>query len=51
VFKYSVDRWNTHWFRLELDVPEEWLGEGVRLVWNSMTEAMVWKNAEPMQVT
>jgi len=31
-------------------MPEGWVGEEVRLVWNSMTEAMVWKNGEPMQV-
>jgi len=35
---------------LELEIPKSWLGEEVRLVWDSMTEAMVWKNGEPMQV-
>jgi len=43
-------RWSVHWFKLELDIPECWLEEEVRLQWDSVTEAMVWKNGEPVQV-
>jgi len=35
---------------LELEIPAEWIGEEVRLIWDLMTEAMVWKNGEPVQV-
>jgi alpha-mannosidase len=41
--------WSTHWFRLQLNIPEDWLGEEVRLVWDSTTEAMVWKDGKPVQ--
>ena len=51
VLKCCFDRWSTHWFKLELEVPDSWIGEEVRLIWDAMTEAMVWKNGEPVQVT
>jgi len=35
---------------LELEIPEGWIGEEVRLIWDSTSEAMVWKNGEPLQV-
>jgi len=42
--------WSTHWFRLQLDVPESWIGEEVRLVWDTpVTEALVWKDGKPLQ--
>jgi len=50
MFEYSVGRWSTHWFKLELEIPEGWIGEEVRLIWDSTSEAMVWKNGEPLQV-
>jgi len=50
VLKCLVGRWSTHWFKLELELPDGWIGEEVRLIWDSMTQAMVWKNGEPLQV-
>lgn len=51
VFRFLLaHRFSTHWFRLNLQVPEGWLNEEVHLVWDSLTEAMVWKNGEPVQV-
>ncbi|KAK3867170.1 hypothetical protein Pcinc_027352 [Petrolisthes cinctipes] len=42
--------WSTHWFRLEIHVPEEWVGQEVWLRWNSQTEAMLWsQDGEPLQ--
>ena len=46
----NIFSWSTHWFRLKIDVPESWIDEEVHLVWDSGTEAMVWKNGEPLQV-
>ncbi|GAB1610945.1 alpha-mannosidase 2C1-like [Argonauta hians] len=41
--------WSTHWFCLEVTVPEAWISEEVYLLWKSGSEAMVWQNGEPMQ--
>ncbi|XP_067676864.1 alpha-mannosidase 2C1-like isoform X2 [Haliotis asinina] len=41
--------WSTHWFRLEMEVPADWEGEEVRLIWNSHTEALVWVDGKPVQ--
>ncbi|XP_076466498.1 alpha-mannosidase 2C1-like [Babylonia areolata] len=41
--------WSTHWFRVEMDVPEDWVGQEVRLRWNSSTEALVWVDGQPRQ--
>lgn len=34
-------RWSTHWFKVIIDVPEEWTGQRVHFRWNSGSEAMV----------
>ena len=34
-------RWATHWFKLTLEIPSDWIGKEVHLVWDSGTEAMV----------
>ncbi|KFH66388.1 hypothetical protein MVEG_08486 [Podila verticillata NRRL 6337] len=34
--------WSTHWFKLSLSIPTEWVGEQVDLIWDSGSEAMVW---------
>ncbi|KAF9572872.1 Glycoside hydrolase, 38 vacuolar alpha mannosidase [Mortierella alpina] len=34
--------WSTHWFRLKINVPKEWAGEQVELLWDSNSEAMIW---------
>lgn len=33
---------STHWFKLNLSIPVEWVGEQVDLIWDSGSEAMVW---------
>ncbi|KAJ8314849.1 hypothetical protein KUTeg_006999 [Tegillarca granosa] len=34
--------WSTHWFRLDIEIPDSWEGEEVHLLWNSHSEALVW---------
>ncbi|KAF9158517.1 Glycoside hydrolase, 38 vacuolar alpha mannosidase [Actinomortierella ambigua] len=42
--------WSTHWFKLSIDVPKEWAGQPVELLWDSNSEAMVWStNGIPLQ--
>ena len=43
-------RWTTHWFKVEIEIPIAWIGKEVLFVWDSMSEAMIWKNGEPIQV-
>ena len=33
--------WSTHWFKVTLQIPEDWCGEEVRFRWDSNSEAMV----------
>ncbi|XP_072045135.1 alpha-mannosidase 2C1-like [Amphiura filiformis] len=41
--------WATHWFKLTFDIPSDWIGKEVHLVWNSGCEAMVWSDiGEPL---
>ena len=44
------DRWSTHWFHVEGTIPESWVGEEVRLIWDSNSEAMLWIEGKPVQV-
>jgi alpha-mannosidase len=41
--------WSTHWFSVEVRVPDQWVGKEVRLRWDSGGEAMVWIQGEPLQ--
>nr|XP_058950702.1 alpha-mannosidase 2C1-like [Pocillopora verrucosa] len=41
--------WSTHWFKVVIDIPEEWTGEIVHFRWNSGSEAMVWQEGKPKQ--
>ncbi|XP_071529830.1 alpha-mannosidase 2C1-like [Panulirus ornatus] len=42
--------WSTHWFRIEVTIPDSWKGQQVWLRWNSQAEAMLWSmNGEPLQ--
>lgn len=41
--------WSTHWFRVEINIPREWHGRRVDLLWDSCSEACVWQDGEPMQ--
>ncbi|XP_071483559.1 alpha-mannosidase 2C1-like [Diadema antillarum] len=42
--------WATHWFRLQIEIPDDWRDKEVHLLWNSSSEAMVWsESGEPLQ--
>ncbi|PFX33378.1 Alpha-mannosidase 2C1 [Stylophora pistillata] len=41
--------WSTHWFKVVMDIPQEWTGEEVHFRWNSGSEAMVWQEGKPKQ--
>ncbi|XP_069185625.1 alpha-mannosidase 2C1 isoform X1 [Procambarus clarkii] len=42
--------WSTHWFKIEVTIPESWKGQQTWLLWNSEAEAMLWSmNGEPLQ--
>lgn len=34
--------WSTHWFKVEYEIPEEWVGQEVRFRWATGSEASVW---------
>jgi len=36
--------WATYWFRVRATVPEEWRGERVELLWQSDSEATLWRD-------
>ncbi|XP_067129297.1 alpha-mannosidase 2C1-like isoform X2 [Centruroides vittatus] len=36
--------WSTHWFKMEIQIPDSWLGKEVHLRWDAGCEAMVWSN-------
>ncbi|XP_015999591.1 alpha-mannosidase 2C1 isoform X13 [Rousettus aegyptiacus] len=41
--------WWTCWFRVELTIPEAWVGREVHLRWESDGEGLVWRDGEPVQ--
>ena len=41
--------WSTHWVKVELDIPSEWIGQEVHLLWDSSSEACVWQDGQPLQ--
>jgi alpha-mannosidase len=41
--------WSTHWFLVIAKVPEEWAGKEVHFIWDSSSEACVWKDGQPLQ--
>ena len=41
--------WATHWFKVELAIPQAWRGREVHLLWDSHSEACVWQNGVPLQ--
>jgi alpha-mannosidase len=41
--------WSTHWFRVEIEIPTAWAGREVHLLWDSCSEAQVWKDGQPVQ--
>jgi alpha-mannosidase len=42
-------KWSTHWFRVGIEVPGDWKGREVHLLWDTRTEACVWENGKPLQ--
>ncbi|PVD24905.1 hypothetical protein C0Q70_15398 [Pomacea canaliculata] len=42
-------KWATHWFCLNITVPDNWVHKEVRLIWDSRSEAMVWIDGQPKQ--
>ena len=41
--------WSTHWFKVDLAIPDAWKGQEVHLLWDSTSEACVWQDSQPMQ--
>ena len=41
--------WSTHWFKVAGRIPETWAGREVHLLWNSQSEACVWKAGRILQ--
>lgn len=41
--------WATYWFRIETDVPTEWAGKQVHLLWETHSEATLWVNGRSIQ--
>nr|XP_020031449.1 alpha-mannosidase 2C1 isoform X2 [Castor canadensis] len=41
--------WWTCWFRVELIIPEAWVGQEVHLCWESDGEGLIWRDGEPVQ--
>jgi alpha-mannosidase len=42
-------QWATYWFKLAATLPPAWEGQPVELVWDSRSEATVWRDGEPLQ--
>ncbi|KAI8098364.1 galactose mutarotase-like domain-containing protein [Gilbertella persicaria] len=34
--------WSTHWFHVQIRIPNEFVGEEVLFIWNADNEAMIW---------
>ncbi len=41
--------WSTHWFRVETEIPTAWAGREVHFLWDSTSEALVWRDEKPVQ--
>ncbi len=41
--------WSTHWFRVRAEIPDNWDGKEVYLLWDSSSEACVWDKGNPRQ--
>jgi alpha-mannosidase len=42
-------QWATYWFRVVATVPDEWAGARVDLIWDSGSEATLWRDGQPLQ--
>jgi alpha-mannosidase len=41
--------WSTHWFKVEVEIPPDWHGQEVHLLWDSCSEGCVWREGQPVQ--
>jgi alpha-mannosidase len=41
--------WSTHWFKVEIEIPADWKGEEVHLLWDSSSEAAIYQDDIPAQ--
>lgn len=41
--------WSTHWFRVGIDVPAAWQGQEVHLLWDSVSEGLIYLDGQPVQ--
>jgi len=41
--------WSTYWFRLRADIPHEWKGRRVDLLWNTFGEGTLWVDGRSIQ--
>ncbi len=41
--------WSTHWFRVNVQIPDDWSGQTVHLLWDIAGEACIWQGGEPLQ--
>jgi alpha-mannosidase len=41
--------WSTHWFKINFKIPPAWQGKEVHFLWDSASEACVWKDGAPLQ--
>lgn len=41
--------WSTFWFRIEAKAPPSWAGKRIDLLWNSLSEATLWRDGKPVQ--
>jgi alpha-mannosidase len=41
--------WATYWFRMDATVPPAWAGRRVDVVWDSGSEATLWRDGQPVQ--
>ncbi|EFA80368.1 alpha-mannosidase [Heterostelium album PN500] len=41
--------WATYWFKLDIEVPSTMKGKEVHLLWNSNSEALIWRDGVPIQ--
>ncbi|XP_049634576.1 alpha-mannosidase 2C1 isoform X1 [Suncus etruscus] len=41
--------WWTCWFRVELAIPEAWVGQEIHFCWESDGEGLVWRDGQPVQ--
>ncbi len=41
--------WSTFWFHVNATVPAGWAGKRIDLLWNSLSEATLWRDGKPQQ--